>query len=72
MDNGNIEDIKAMGPKNPTAKIELLGKYDVGGSTIIVDPIFESGVFSFRRAYDQIIRCCTNFFELHKNGNGKK
>lgn len=40
MDNSNIEELNSMKPSNCTAKIELLGKYDPEGETIIRDPYY--------------------------------
>ncbi|XP_017888238.2 low molecular weight phosphotyrosine protein phosphatase-like, partial [Ceratina calcarata] len=49
MDNNNIQELNNMKPSNSTAKIELLGKYDPQGETIIRDPYYVCN--SFNRIY---------------------
>jgi low molecular weight phosphotyrosine protein phosphatase len=65
MDEGNIEDLKELAPKDAKAQIKLLGCYNDkqrGQTTdIIQDPYFEIGIHGFRRSFDQILPSCVNF-----------
>lgn len=40
MDEDNIDELNRKSPKDGTAKIELLGKYDPEGDIIIRDPYY--------------------------------
>ncbi|KAH7970506.1 hypothetical protein HPB49_008297 [Dermacentor silvarum] len=40
MDEANISDLRELAPKGSKARIELLGKYDPQGKTIIRDPYY--------------------------------
>lgn len=61
MDDQNIADLNQRKPTNATAKIELLGKYDPNGETIIRDPYYDNGTDSFETVYDQCVRCIQCF-----------
>ncbi|KAG1660854.1 Low molecular weight phosphotyrosine protein phosphatase 2 [Nymphon striatum] len=63
MDENNIKDINEMKPKNGTAKVDLLGKYDPQNETIIVDPYYDSGSSGFEHVFHQCVRCCTAFLD---------
>ena len=62
MDNSNISDIKEMEPKNSKAKIELLGKYDPQGQSIIEDPYY-GGENGFEMNFQQCLRSCNAFLD---------
>lgn len=42
MDYSNMEELNEMAPKESTAKVEMLGKYDYDRPDIIKDPYFVS------------------------------
>uniref|UniRef100_T1IH30 Low molecular weight phosphotyrosine protein phosphatase n=1 Tax=Strigamia maritima TaxID=126957 RepID=T1IH30_STRMM len=63
MDDENINDLKSIAPDSHTASIELLGKYDPEGKTIIRDPYYDDGAEGFEEAYIQCLRCCKAFLE---------
>lgn len=46
MDNANLDDLQEMAPKGCKAKIELLGKYDPEGKTLIRDPYYASALLT--------------------------
>ena len=53
MDNDNISELEREKPKGSKAKVELLGKYDPKGETIIRDPYYVSNknIISFIMSY---------------------
>ncbi|XP_076760084.1 low molecular weight phosphotyrosine protein phosphatase [Xylocopa sonorina] len=67
MDNNNIQELHNMKPSNGTAKIELLGKYDPEGETIIRDPYYDNNSAGFHKAYEQCVRSISAFLEQHKD-----
>ncbi|XP_033334245.2 low molecular weight phosphotyrosine protein phosphatase [Megalopta genalis] len=56
MDNDNISELNNMKPPNCKAKVELLGRYDPEGKTIIRDPYYDSNSEGFREVYVQCVR----------------
>uniref|UniRef100_A0A023GHN6 Low molecular weight phosphotyrosine protein phosphatase n=1 Tax=Amblyomma triste TaxID=251400 RepID=A0A023GHN6_AMBTT len=63
MDEANISDLHNLKPKKSTAQIELLGKYDPEGKTIIRDPYYDDGSQGFEDVYVQCLRCCKAFLD---------
>ncbi|XP_075528881.1 low molecular weight phosphotyrosine protein phosphatase-like [Dermacentor variabilis] len=63
MDEANISDLRKLAPKGSKAQIELLGKYDPQGKTIIRDPYYDSGSQGFEDVYEQCLRCCKAFLD---------
>ncbi|CAN8004077.1 unnamed protein product, partial [Ixodes hexagonus] len=63
MDNANLDSLKDLAPEGSKAKVELLGKYDPEGQTIIRDPYHDSGSHGFEEVYVQCLRCCNAFFD---------
>lgn len=63
MDNANLDDLQEMAPKGCKAKIELLGKYDPEGKTLIRDPYYDNGSQGFEDVYVQCLRCCNAFMD---------
>ena len=64
MDKENIKDIKDIMPSRCDAKVCLLGSYDSGNpSQIIEDPYYLSTneLEGFEEVYQQCLRSCTNF-----------
>ena len=53
MDEENIEELNRMKPKDSVAKIELLGKYDPQGETIIRDPYYVSKKSSYYLKFEK-------------------
>ena len=63
MDDNNISDINNLKPKGSKAVVELLGKYDPKGQTIIEDPYYESGDEGFETNFQQCMRSCAAFLD---------
>ncbi|XP_033207334.1 low molecular weight phosphotyrosine protein phosphatase 1-like [Belonocnema kinseyi] len=66
MDEDNIDELKRKSPKDGTAKIELLGKYDPEGDIIIRDPYYDSGREGFVKAFEQCKRSVAAFLKENK------
>ena len=66
MDSNNISDINEYKPKGSKALVELLGKYDPKGQTIIEDPYYDRGDDGFETNYQQCIRSCNAFLDQFK------
>ncbi|KAK2589023.1 hypothetical protein KPH14_001866 [Odynerus spinipes] len=67
MDIENIRELNKMKPQGSKAIIELLGKYDPEGETIIRDPYYDNNSSGFEKAYDQCVRSITAFLQRHKD-----
>ncbi|XP_043279436.1 low molecular weight phosphotyrosine protein phosphatase-like [Venturia canescens] len=67
MDDENISHLNRMKPADGKAKIELLGKYDPEGETIIRDPYYDDDSAGFVKAYEQCLRSVTSFLQHNKN-----
>ncbi|XP_011872539.1 PREDICTED: low molecular weight phosphotyrosine protein phosphatase 1-like isoform X1 [Vollenhovia emeryi] len=67
MDEYNIHLLYEMQPKDSQAKIELLGKYDPTGMTVIRDPLFDAGSAGFEKAFQQALRSVRAFLEINKD-----
>ncbi|KAL1426698.1 hypothetical protein MTO96_003298 [Rhipicephalus appendiculatus] len=63
MDQDNISTLRELAPKKSTAQIELFGKYDPQGKTIIRDPYYDDGSKGFEEAYEQCLRCSNAFLD---------
>ncbi|XP_046826008.1 uncharacterized protein LOC124427308 isoform X1 [Vespa crabro] len=66
MDVENIRELNKLKPQGSKAIIELLGKYDPEGETIIRDPYYDDDSTGFEKAYDQCVRSITAFLQKHK------
>lgn len=66
MDDNNIADINELKPSGSKAVVELLGKYDPKGQTIIEDPYYESGEKGFEINFEQCMRSCAAFLDQFK------
>ncbi|XP_011494207.1 PREDICTED: low molecular weight phosphotyrosine protein phosphatase-like [Ceratosolen solmsi marchali] len=64
MDESNISELNKKKPRGSKAKIELLGKYDPQGETIIVDPYYDCDNDGFYKVYEQCKRSVEAF--LHQ------
>jgi len=61
MDHENIRKLNQLAPSDSISKIDLLGKYDPLGETIIRDPYYDDDDKGFFKCYDQCVRDCTAF-----------
>ncbi|KAF7393815.1 hypothetical protein HZH68_010634 [Vespula germanica] len=68
MDVQNIQELNKLKPQGSKAIIELLGKYDPQGETIIRDPYYDDDITGFEKVYDQCVRSITAFLQKHKDG----
>lgn len=62
MDDSNISNAKAVAPKDATAIVEYLGRFDPQKELIIEDPYY-GGIEDFQEVYKQIYRSCEAFYE---------
>ncbi|EDO43774.1 predicted protein [Nematostella vectensis] len=61
-DDENVQDLEQLRPKDGTAKVELFGKYDPDGVTIIEDPYY-GDEDDFEVMYKHCYRCCQEFMK---------
>ncbi|RLU23196.1 hypothetical protein DMN91_003399 [Ooceraea biroi] len=66
MDEYNIYRLYEMQPEDSRATIELLGKYDPAGLTVIQDPLFDADSAGFEKAFQQALRSVRSFLEINK------
>ncbi|XP_050409268.1 low molecular weight phosphotyrosine protein phosphatase [Patella vulgata] len=65
MDDENMEDLEAAKPRNSTAKLEMLGKFDPEEEDIIVDPYWSDNIQGFETVFEQCSRACSKFLEAN-------
>lgn len=63
-DESNVTDLDDFKPADATAKVELFGKYDPEGKTIIDDPYY-GNIEGFEVMYKHCYRCCEEFLKKH-------
>lgn len=66
MDDSNISNAKSIAPKDATAIVDYLGRFDPEKVLIIEDPYY-GGIKEFYEVYEQVYRSCENFYKIHQN-----